>query len=163
MGDGGAQSTIVLGLVVLVGAYSVVAFYNTGLQLLQRKGLVQGRFNPVTTLLYIAPATCLCMVAFAWATEWSRPGYQCFDKLPLWLLALDCGVAFVFNLSMMLFIGKLSAVAYSVFAFFKEIILVLVAFLLFSESITRCEVEGYLVTLIAVIVWLIANWRATRP
>ena len=61
--------------------------------------------------------------------------------------------AFVFNLSMMLFIGKLSAVAYSVFAFFKEILLVLVAFLLFSESITRCEIEGYFVTLIAVVVW----------
>ena len=41
----------------------------------------------------------------------------------------------------------------SVFAFFKEIVLVLVAFLCFSESISRREIEGYLVTLVAVVVW----------
>ena len=151
--EGSSQGLVTVGLVVLIGAYTVVAFYNTGLQMLQKRGVVAGKFNPMTTLLYIAPATALSMVAFAAATEWNQPDFQCFDKLPLWLLALDCCVAFVFNLSMMLFIGKLSAVAYSVFAFFKEICLVLVAFLLFSEDITRCEVEGYLVTLIAVIVW----------
>ena len=150
---GGGARSVVVGLVVLVAAYTVVAFYNTGLQLLQRKGVLAAKFNPLTTLLYIAPATCASMVALAAATEWTRPGFQCFDKLPLWLLAVDCGVAFVFNLSMMLFIGKLSAVAYSVFAFFKEIVLVCVAFLFFSESITRPEVEGYLVTLVAVVVW----------
>jgi hypothetical protein len=151
--EGSSQNLVTVGLVVLIGAYTVVAFYNTGLQMLQKRGVVAGRFNPMTTLLYIAPATTLSMAAFAAATEWSRPDFQCFDKLPLWLLALDCGVAFVFNLSMMLFIGKLSAVAYSVFAFFKEICLVVVAFLLFSENITRCEIEGYFVTLVAVVVW----------
>ncbi|KAH8066582.1 hypothetical protein JL722_1029 [Aureococcus anophagefferens] len=155
--DGSSQNLVTVGLVVLIGAYTVVAFYNTGLQMLQKRGVVAGRFNPMTTLLYIAPATTLSMAAFAAATEWSRPDFQCFDKLPLWLLALDCGVAFVFNLSMMLFIGKLSAVAYPSSRSSSR--LVVVAFLLFSENITRCEIEGYFVTLVAVA----AFWGLKRP
>ena len=62
-------------------------------------------------------------------------------------------VAFVFNLSMMRFIHKLSAVGYSVFAFLKEIVLVVLAVLCFSESLSRPQVEGYVVTLAAVVVW----------
>ena len=152
-GVGSNMTRVAVGLTVLVTAYTVVAFYNTGLQILQKKGLIAAKFNPLTTLLYIAPATCVSMLALAGATEWSKPDFQCFDKLPLWLLALDCGIAFVFNLSMMLFIGKLSAVAYSVFAFFKEIVLVIVAFFFFREAVTRSEIEGYVVTLVAVLVW----------
>lgn len=141
------------GLCVLVGAYVVVAFFNTGLQIIQRKGVVAVKFNPLTSLLYIAPAASCFLTAYAAVTEWSSPHFSCFDKLPWWVMLIDCVVAFVFNLSMMLFIGRLSAVAYSLFAFFKEIILVVIAFCFFEETVTRGQLEGYAVTTLAVLVW----------
>lgn len=149
----GSSRHLAIGLAVLVGAYVLVAFYNTGLQIIQRKGVVAVKLNPLTSLLYVAPSACVFLGVYAAGSEWSRPNFHCFDKLPLWVLALDCIVAFIFNLSMMLFIGKLSAVAYSLFAFLKEIILVAVAFCFFQESISRGQLEGYAVTTLAVLVW----------
>lgn len=151
--DEASQNELVTGLCVLIGAYVVVAFYNTGLQIIQRKGSLATKFNPLTSLLYIAPAACVFLSIYAASVEWTSHDFHCFDKLPWWLMLFDCLVAFVFNLSMMLFIGRLSAVAYSLFAFLKEIVLVVVAFCFFQEPITRPQLEGYAVTTLAVIVW----------
>ena len=138
---------IVIGLGLLILAYTVVAFYNTGLQILQRH---QAKFNPLTTLLYLAPAACVFISVDAVVDETPLTYLR---AVAWWLLVADCLVAFVFNLSMMLFIGTLSAVAYSVFAFAKEIILVAVSVLFFQEAINRSQLEGYLVTLLAVVLW----------
>ena len=51
---------------MLVGAYVFSAGYNTGIQLVQRRDAKDGlRFDPLTTLLYVAPATALCLAGVA--------------------------------------------------------------------------------------------------
>ncbi|KAH8056720.1 hypothetical protein JL720_14190 [Aureococcus anophagefferens] len=98
----------------------------------QRAGF-EIKLNPLTTLLYVGPVSTFFLIVVAASTEWDAD-FDCFaeGKLTWWLLLCDCVVAFGFNYGMLQFIGKLSAVSYTIFGLFKDIALVVAAFLFFE-------------------------------
>ena len=148
----GGSSNVIIGGGMLIVAYVCAGAYNVSLQVVQQSGW-EIRLNPITTLLYVGPVSALFLAGVAGATEWNGGDFHCFDKLPWWLLALDCLVAFGFNIGMLRFVGRLSAVSYSIFGLFKDIFLVLMAFVFFREHIPVIVIEGWIVAIAGVCVW----------
>ena len=120
---------------------------------MQRAGF-EIKLNPLTTLLYVGTVSTFFLIVVAASTEWDAD-FDCFaeGKLTWWLLLCDCVVAFGFNYGMLQFIGKLSAVSYTIFGLFKDIALVVAAFLFFEEHISLILIEGWAVTIAGVVVW----------
>ena len=77
----------------------------------------------------------------------------CLSSLPWWLLLLDCACSVGFNLTMLRFIGTLSAVNYALYSLLKDIALLTIAFLFFSEELYASRIEGWAVTICGCCVW----------
>ena len=151
--DAGGSDNVILGSALLIAAYVCMGVYNVALQVVQRAGF-EIKLNPLTTLLYVGPVSTFFLIVVAASTEWDAD-FDCFaeGKLTWWLLLCDCVVAFGFNYGMLQFIGKLSAVSYTIFGLFKDIALVVAAFLFFEEHISLILIEGWAVTIAGVVVW----------
>lgn len=143
---GSKPADISLGVCVLVGAYFCDAYYVVSIQRLQDID-----FDPLSTFTYVAPIACVCMAFVATLTE--PEAIHQIPKMNPWLFLLSSFLAFSFNICVMNFIGKLSATTYVIFDYFKDLIILSVAFFLFSEQFARNELVGYAVVVVGGIVW----------
>ena len=84
------------------------------------------------------------------------------DRTPWWLLLLDCACSVGFNLTMLRFIGTLSAVNYALYSLLKDIALLTIAFLFFSEELYASRIEGWAVTICGCMVWQHRKLRERR-
>ena len=92
--------------------------------------------------------------AIAAATEWTAESVQsCYEKLPWYIMLLDCFAAFGFSVTMVAFVGKLSAVSYSIYSLLKDIVLVTLAFLCFREHVPLIQIFCWVVTIAGCAVW----------
>ena len=85
------------------------------------------------------------LFVIAAVTEWMTIRFLsgCVASLPWWLLLLDCACSVGFNLTMLRFIGTLSAVNYALYSLLKDIALLTIAFLFFSEGVVCVADRGW--------------------
>ena len=76
-----------------------------------------------------------------------------FGALPVHVWVLACLAAFGFNLAVMNFVGRLSATTYVIFDFLKDALIIVTAFLFFSEDFKRDELVAYLVIITGSCCW----------
>ena len=157
--DGTGSESVWWGVACVVGSSVANAFYTVGLQILQEKGF-EVRFAPLTVFAYVGPFCVGFLALIAATTEWGGGALEaCVAKLPWWVLLLDCVCAFGFSLTMMRFIGMLSALNYTIYSLLKDICLVALAFFFFQEQIYGIQVMAWCVTVAAIVVW---QHRAAR-
>ncbi|KAJ8603805.1 hypothetical protein CTAYLR_000221 [Chrysophaeum taylorii] len=149
--DGSSTPQIIWGVCVLVAAYFCDAYYVVSIQRLIEGEVLERAFDPLSTLMYLAPIVCACLSVVALSTE--RTAAADFGNIPPALFGLASVLAFGFNLSVMNFIGRLSATTYVVFDYLKDLIILSVAFFLFSERFARNELIGYAVVIVGGAVW----------
>lgn len=142
---------IIYGVSVLIGAYFCDAYYVVSIQRLHEGKVLDRGFDPLSTLMYVSPIACGCLSVVATLTEPDAANDLSEDSP--WYFAVATVLAFGFNLSVMNFIGRLSATSYVVFDYFKDLIILSAAFFLFSENFARNELIGYLVVVVGGCVW----------
>lgn len=142
---------ILYGVSVLIAAYFCDAYYVVSIQRLHEGKVLDRGFDPLSTLMYVSPIACGCLAVVAAFTE-PDAGKDLGEASP-WYFAVATILAFGFNLSVMNFIGRLSATSYVVFDYFKDLIILSAAFFLFSENFARNELIGYLVVVVGGCTW----------
>mmetsp|Transcript_12886 Transcript_12886/g.40890 ORF Transcript_12886/g.40890 Transcript_12886/m.40890 type:complete len:436 (+) Transcript_12886:80-1387(+) len=154
-GVGGVQGStsgqIVFGVSALVGAYFCDAYYVVGIQRLHEGQLLDRNFDPLSTLMYVSPIATLCLALVSAATE--RAALADLPNFPFEFFLASSLLAFSFNLAVMNFIGRLSATTYVVFDYLKDLIILSLAFFLFSEHFARNELVGYAVVVVGAASW----------
>lgn len=149
--DGSTSAKITFGVCTLIAAYFFDAYYVVGIQRLQEGDVLTRPFDPLSTLFYVSPIACVCLGIVSLCTE---PGAiaDIPDVNPSLFVLSSC-LAFSFNLAVMNFIGRLSATTYVIFDYFKDIIILSVAFFLFSEHFARNELIGYAAVVLGGCTW----------
>ena len=124
----------------------------------------EGCGEPHPTMLYVMPCSAVFLFVIAAVTEWTPLSQlsECVASLPWWLLLLDCACSVGFNLTMLRFIGTLSAVNYALYSLLKDIALLTIAFLFFSEELYASRIEGWAVTICGCCVWQHRKLRERR-
>jgi len=162
--DDDASTHALRGVFCILAASVANAVYAVGLQVIQARDFEEVRFNPLTTMLYVMPCSALFLFVIAAVTEWTPLSQlsECVASLPWWLLLLDCACSVGFNLTMLRFIGTLSAVNYALYSLLKDIALLTIAFLFFSEELYASRIEGWAVTICGCMVWQHRKLRERR-
>lgn len=149
--DGSTTHKITFGVCTLVAAYFFDAYYVVGIQRLHEGDFLTRAFDPLSTLFYVSPIACVCLGFVSICTE---PGAIAdIPNVNPFLFVLSSCLAFSFNLAVMNFIGRLSATTYVIFDYFKDIIILSVAFFLFSEHFARNELIGYAAVVVGGCTW----------
>jgi drug/metabolite transporter (DMT)-like permease len=121
--------------------------------LLHSQGL---KLNPVTTLYYIAPASCAFLLipwSFAEAEKlWIAHTSGELLISPV-LLVANAACAFGLNLSVFLLIGKTSALTMNVAGVIKDWLLIWLSAWVYHSSVTRLGLAGYGVAFVGVCIY----------
>lgn len=117
--------------------------------------LLQGtniRFNPISTMYYVSPVCLGCLLApmvmleaprLMDAAEWTQVGSG--------ILLLSSAMAFALNLSVLLFIGKTSALTMNLAGILKDWVLIGLSVALYSSRTTTLQLAGYSIALCGVV------------
>lgn len=137
------------GIGVLTASLVANALYYTVLQF-----SLQGddKLDPLTTMLLVGPAAALWLAVLAACTEWTRPHFKW--SLPLWILAIDCGLAFALNITIMYMLKAFSALTYALCGYTKDVLVVALSTLIVNERVSNLEWQAYGVMLFAQAIWI---------
>ncbi|KAH8074026.1 hypothetical protein JL721_2583 [Aureococcus anophagefferens] len=114
------------GLAIMAVSTVTAALYQTGIQLLmQRPG--DERIDPVTMLAVMAPTTTLFLATYALATEWTDPEFAANAGVSPLAVVADVALSVCLDLNKNLIIGLLSAVAYCLVGYTKDVLIVVIA------------------------------------
>ncbi|EGB06032.1 hypothetical protein AURANDRAFT_65982 [Aureococcus anophagefferens] len=143
------------GLAIMAVSTVTAALYQTGIQLLmQRPG--DERIDPVTMLAVMAPTTTLFLATYALATEWTDPEFvaNASGVSPLAVVA-DVALSVCLDLNKNLIIGLLSAVAYCLVGYTKDVLIVVIAATAGREAVGATQWEAYALLCLGQLVWTV--------
>lgn len=137
-----------LGVGVLTASLVANALYYTVLQFT----LQDDKLNPLTTMVLVGPAAALWLAVLAACTEWTRPHFKW--SLPLWILAIDCALAFALNITIMYMLKAFSALTYALCGYTKDVLVVALSTFIVNERVSNLEWRAYCVMLFAQAIWI---------
>ncbi|KAH8049119.1 hypothetical protein JL722_12119 [Aureococcus anophagefferens] len=143
------------GLAIMAVSTVTAALYQTGIQLLmQRPG--DERIDPVTMLAVMAPTTTLFLATYALATEWTDPEFvaNVSGVSPLAVVA-DVALSVCLDLNKNLIIGLLSAVAYCLVGYTKDVLIVVIAATAGREAVGATQWDAYALLCLGQLVWTV--------
>ncbi|GAX83205.1 hypothetical protein CEUSTIGMA_g10631.t1 [Chlamydomonas eustigma] len=146
----GEAHLVVNGLVLLVVSMVFDAIRLTlTQQMIQSSGI---RFNPITTLYYIAPvASCFLSIPFMLLEVRGATGFLGNVSGGLWHFIFNAGNAFALNLSVYLLLGRTSALTMNVCGLIKDWFTIAGSMLIFGSIVTVTNIVGYLVAFAGVL------------
>ena len=141
----GAVDGSVIGMLIQLLGIIVEAARLAMMQLtLQAKGL---HLSPITALYYIAPAVIPVLLIVAVVKGELYQLQQEGWDFPLWMMLSNMMLAFSLNFIGILVIKRMSAVAYVLSGICKDILLVTLGAVLWSEVVTMQQLVGYTIAL----------------
>ena len=148
----GEAKLVMMGLVLLLSSLSFEAVRLTlTQQLIQSSGL---KFNPLTTLYYVAPAAAMFLALPFIALE-ASPVYAFLLSAGvtggLWHFILNGACAFCLNLSVFLLIGRTSALTMNVCGLVKDWFTIGASVVVFGSTVTPVNIAGYTVSFLGVL------------
>lgn len=138
----GEVDLVVLGLILLLISMFLEAIRLTMVQqLIQSSGI---RFNPITTLYYIAPLAALCLsVPCMYMELRSALAHLSAGTTSWWHFMLNGCSAFSLNLAVFLLIGRTSALTMNVCGLVKDWFTISFSVLIFKSTVTFTNLLGY--------------------
>ncbi|KAK3995619.1 triose-phosphate transporter family-domain-containing protein [Cladorrhinum sp. PSN332] len=105
------------------------------------------KMDPLVSLYYYAPVCAVMNIAIAVASEAGRFDWADLQRVGMGLLLLNALVAFLLNVSSVFLIGKTSGLVMTLTGILKNILLVVVAVMIWHTSITALQAFGYSIAL----------------
>mmetsp|Transcript_41459 Transcript_41459/g.56518 ORF Transcript_41459/g.56518 Transcript_41459/m.56518 type:complete len:298 (-) Transcript_41459:201-1094(-) len=141
----GAANGSMTGMSIQLAGIIIEALRLAMLQLVtQQHGF---KLSPITALYYIAPASVPLLLAIAVANGEVSSLMSLGWNFPLWMMVTNMMLAFSLNFIGILVIKRMSAVAYVLSGVCKDIILVTMGGVIWSEVITDQQICGYAIAL----------------
>ncbi|KAK7914005.1 hypothetical protein PG985_011708 [Apiospora marii] len=153
-------SVIVLG--VVIASFGEIKFHMLGfiyqiggivfeaLRLVMVQRLLSSpdfKMDPMVSLYYYAPACAVINGVLAAFVELPRLGWDDISAVGVPVLVANAFVAFLLNVSVVLLIGKTSAVVLTMSGVLKDILLVMASMALFRDPVTGQQFFGYAIAL----------------
>ncbi|KAK4168966.1 triose-phosphate transporter family-domain-containing protein [Cladorrhinum sp. PSN259] len=105
------------------------------------------KMDPLVSLYYYAPVCAVMNIAIAVVSEAGKFDFADLHRVGYMLLLLNALVAFLLNVSSVFLIGKTSGLVMTLTGILKNILLVVVAVMIWNTSITGLQAFGYTIAL----------------
>ncbi|KAJ5140275.1 sugar phosphate/phosphate translocator [Penicillium atrosanguineum] len=140
----GNVAIIVLG--VVIASFGEIKFDMLGF-LIQVAAPPSSRWTPLVSLYYYAPACAITNGVVTLFTDLPRMTMNDIYSLGIMTLIANALVAFLLNASVVLLIGKTSAVVLTMAGILKDILLVCASMMIFHDPVTAQQFFGYSIAL----------------
>ncbi|KAI0125146.1 triose-phosphate transporter family-domain-containing protein [Xylariales sp. AK1849] len=141
----GELKFVMMGFLIQVAG---IVFEATRLVMVQRiLSSPEFKMDPLVSVYYYAPACAIINGVFTILMEGSRLTMNDIYTLGIFTLIANALVAFMLNVSVVLLIGKTSAVVLTMSGVLKDILLVVASMVIFGDPVTGQQYLGYSIAL----------------
>jgi len=119
------------------------------------------KLDPLTYTTFVAP-TCFVVLLAGNALAWD-PAIITAAQMHWQLLAVNAFVAFLLNVLVATVIKEISAVGFVLTGLTKDIVIVVLSCVMFTEPITRTQALAFVITLAGVGMWSLMKINPTAP
>ncbi|KAI1406456.1 TPT-domain-containing protein [Hypoxylon fuscum] len=144
--------------------YQVAGIFFESLRVIMIQSLVSSEglhMDPLVSLYYYAPVCAVTNFVLSLASGWNSIEWTHAAEVGFWMLLLNAIVAFMLNVSSVLLIGKTSGLVLVLTGILKNIILVIAAVAIWGTPIAFCQLIGYAIALLGLLLYQ-SGWDEAR-
>ncbi|KAH8836634.1 hypothetical protein MCOR27_005120 [Pyricularia oryzae] len=138
-----------MGVVYQLGGIIFEALRLTMIEVMLVGNSEQRKMDPLVSLYYYAPVCAITNVFIALIIEARAFQVQNIIRVGIVIFVLNALVAFMLNVASVMLIGKTSSLVLTLSGILKNILLIMVAVILYAEKVTFMQFGGYLIALAA--------------